>query len=468
MRNFIVVILLMVPSFCFAQDEGGFIAALRKKNIPQISSTAPTNGQVLTWDSTLGKAKWAAGGGGGSSFDPAAATAVTFASGEGDIGSAPGESLNLFSGTPTNTNGGDLSIVAASGVGTNKNGGSIVADIGNKTGSGTPGAFRIRDASGSSLFTISYDGTITGPTDVHTHLKSSLGTSLYLETSHETAADEASGDVNIRSGATDDGDTGYIILQVPTPGGSDRSANNIQFYLGAATGSGTPSSFQIYDGSASLLLEVNQDGTLYGPTGKAFEIQTASSQSLHFTSSNQMLFNDAGHYIRMGIGWMNLPSDGGIYWCSETTASTPEAMFFRSGTREYRLASDINADDTDRPIKFSIKSCDGPNLNCGIDLYSNGGTGTISQNYGGAFGGSSTLNLAAGGNTVTVDVTGLTTAIGRIVVGTSGPRIVAGDDSPESAVTAPVGSIYLRKNGGSNTTFYVKESGSGNTGWVAK
>jgi len=46
--------------------------------------------------------------------------------------------------------------------------------------------------------------------------------------------------------------------------------------------------------------------------------------------------------------------------------------------------------------------------------------------------------------------------------------IYRGSGSPESAVTAPVGSIYLRTNGGANTTLYVKESGSGNTGWVAK
>ncbi len=40
--------------------------------------------------------------------------------------------------------------------------------------------------------------------------------------------------------------------------------------------------------------------------------------------------------------------------------------------------------------------------------------------------------------------------------------------SPEGVVTAPVGSIVTRADGGANTTLYVKESGSGNTGWVAK
>lgn len=46
--------------------------------------------------------------------------------------------------------------------------------------------------------------------------------------------------------------------------------------------------------------------------------------------------------------------------------------------------------------------------------------------------------------------------------------IQGGDGSPEGVVTAPVGSLWLRANGGAGTTLYVKESGTGNTGWVAK
>lgn len=46
--------------------------------------------------------------------------------------------------------------------------------------------------------------------------------------------------------------------------------------------------------------------------------------------------------------------------------------------------------------------------------------------------------------------------------------IHTGAGSPESVLTATVGHIYLRNNGGAGTTLYVKESGSGNTGWIAK
>lgn len=44
----------------------------------------------------------------------------------------------------------------------------------------------------------------------------------------------------------------------------------------------------------------------------------------------------------------------------------------------------------------------------------------------------------------------------------------AGSGSPEGAVTANVGSFFSRHDGGAGTSFYVKESGTGNTGWVGK
>lgn len=48
------------------------------------------------------------------------------------------------------------------------------------------------------------------------------------------------------------------------------------------------------------------------------------------------------------------------------------------------------------------------------------------------------------------------------------PVRLIGAGSPESAVAAAVGSEYLRNDGGAGTTLYIKESGTGDTGWVAK
>jgi hypothetical protein len=51
----------------------------------------------------------------------------------------------------------------------------------------------------------------------------------------------------------------------------------------------------------------------------------------------------------------------------------------------------------------------------------------------------------------------------------SGLTWITGSESPEGNVTAAVGSIYSNGGGMTPTTvFYVKTSGSGNTGWTAK
>jgi hypothetical protein len=65
---------------------------------------------------------------------------------------------------------------------------------------------------------------------------------------------------------------------------------------------------------------------------------------------------------------------------------------------------------------------------------------------------------------------------GNLVIDTSGKGVVlpggitwtSGSGSPEGVVTAPVGSLYSRSDGGLLTSLYVKQSGSGNTGWVGK
>jgi len=64
-----------------------------------------------------------------------------------------------------------------------------------------------------------------------------------------------------------------------------------------------------------------------------------------------------------------------------------------------------------------------------------------------------------------INAGGTVTSVG-FVAGTV--QWTAGTGSPEGAVTAAIGSLYSRTNGSTSTTLYVKESGTGNTGWVAK
>jgi hypothetical protein len=91
-----------------------------------------------------------------------------------------------------------------------------------------------------------------------------------------------------------------------------------------------------------------------------------------------------------------------------------------------------------------------------------------SNTFGGTY--TSSLTLANGSSAdVTVNK-------GNLVVATAGKGIqlpggitwTSGSGSPEGVVTAPVGSLYSRSDGGVLTSLYVKQSGSGNTGWAGK
>lgn len=91
------------------------------------------------------------------------------------------------------------------------------------------------------------------------------------------------------------------------------------------------------------------------------------------------------------------------------------------------------------------------------------------------FGTTTNCNLGLIANSISIAV--LTTT-GNVSLTQAGASIVfagnnnalwrTGTGSPEGAVTAPVGSLYTDTSGGAGTTLYVKESGAGNTGWVAK
>ena len=43
-----------------------------------------------------------------------------------------------------------------------------------------------------------------------------------------------------------------------------------------------------------------------------------------------------------------------------------------------------------------------------------------------------------------------------------------GVGTPEGVISGGVGSIFIRTDGGAGTVLYIKETGIGNTGWIAK
>lgn len=84
--------------------------------------------------------------------------------------------------------------------------------------------------------------------------------------------------------------------------------------------------------------------------------------------------------------------------------------------------------------------------------------------------GAAELSIAAAGGVKLTDGNLNFATAGRGVIFSGNSSVIwrCGSGSPEGVVTAPVGSLFTQTDGGANTTLYVKESGAGNTGWIAK
>jgi hypothetical protein len=65
-----------------------------------------------------------------------------------------------------------------------------------------------------------------------------------------------------------------------------------------------------------------------------------------------------------------------------------------------------------------------------------------------------------------IDVGKNSVSAGTFILGTA--HILSGTGSPNGQTIAPPGSLYINQAGGSGKTLWVKETGTGNIGWVAK
>ena len=70
-------------------------------------------------------------------------------------------------------------------------------------------------------------------------------------------------------------------------------------------------------------------------------------------------------------------------------------------------------------------------------------------------------------NTLTIAPSVSDTPVAIIGIAADACKIYVGAGSPEGVITAPICSTFWRNDGGANTILYAKESGAGNTGWVA-
>lgn len=139
---------------------------------------------------------------------------------------------------------------------------------------------------------------------------------------------------------------------------------------------------------------------------------------------------------------------------------------YRSGADEIslstggtlRLTLSTDALTTTEPVRVPDGSISAPAFSfstaTNLGIY-NGGTST-------------NIRIAAGGGNPFRFIRNTSTHTRFSMTDSNSVQIVAGTGDPNGTFSAGVGSLFLRSNGGAGTTLYVKESGSGTTGWVAK
>lgn len=204
------------------------------------------------------------------------------------------------------------------------------------------------------------------------------------------------------------------------------SNNAAQFYFQSATG-------DLTNGGRFSTLGGN---VLFNAT------VTLTTNFLQTSGSGDLVLN--GRFVETGVPAALCADALTRVW---TNAVTGAYLIFDPGE------GCISADD------WEWRNSAGAVLNAGnpFDNFPFAGGGSIALNPG--------VGTAPAIQTFWVSTTRTLTAP-TMTLGTA--KFATGSGSPENAVTAPVGSIYLRIDGSTSTTLYVKTSGAGNTGWTAK
>jgi len=215
---------------------------------------------------------------------------------------------------------------------------------------------------------------------------------------------------------------------------------------------------------------------------------TANWQRYKLTSDDGV--GKGGFYA----GDLNDLVDTGIYSVSSATNRPVEAIGIcivirRSTSHLQQTYATVTSSASDRDRVFLRTSIDnGETWSDWVELISsNGGTMTGSLTIdGGTLYRSFAVRREVSGVTYTSDLSVSASGeaqVRRVVNGVvdgviriegagkynfDGTKFYIGAGAPDGVVVAPVGSIYLRTDGGTSTTLYVKTSGTGNTGWTAK
>lgn len=229
---------------------------------------------------------------------------------------------------------------------------------------------------------------------------------------------------------------------------------------------------------APIFKKASSPATLNGVTIEGITVDnttsaTANGVGFDFTSMTATTINDvAANNVTIGYKLYNTSQlEGNLVYsnacvtCIDTDASNPSAdvrlewaslllstngIIIRNGSDRFVVRNGsmtcTNNITVAGATPFTMLHFESINISSGISFASGASTGRIAW-----------INVVAANAPTFLAMTG-----------TLGPYDFFGAGTPEGALAAPVGATFRRTNGGAGTSFYVKESGTGNTGWVGK
>lgn len=148
------------------------------------------------------------------------------------------------------------------------------------------------------------------------------------------------------------------------------------------------------------------------------------------------------------------------------------------GATDFEISNnDFGTTYTNKPFYWiSISNGASNAFNISDNTFRNNGVAGLVKN--GATGSSWKLENNSSAGTATqsvknqfsreIEVPGISSPTKAISLNGGESQIITGSGSPEGVVSAAPGCLYLNFAGGAGSALYVKESGAGNTGWVAK
>lgn len=245
----------------------------------------------------------------------------------------------------------------------------------------------------------------------------------------------------------------------------------------AGSSAATPG-FTVYSGSRAVTLFAGQgyNGLIYDSAGS-------------LVIGREPYANHTGGTVGSSVATATFNSDGSTTFAGPVTApsvassgavSGTTATFSSTATLGATTVNGFQAFRRDGGSAFQFYSANGGTFYGQFNLDSGSGAGYLDVPNGQlvlrSAGGTTTATIAAGAITPNTDNT--------MALGSSSVRFstlyaakhcytatvcdFAGNGTPLGNVVAAIGSTYRRTDGGAGTTFYVKESGTDASGWVAK